>query len=287
VCDAVKELAEKTQQEFDAPRCYLDADEACRASEAEAVLLSVPHYLHAPLSLAALRSGKHVFVEKPLALTAGDADEMIAEAERRGLALMSGQSLRFVPEYRHVRDIIQGGRLGRVLHVVHRRMGYCVRRPNAWWNEQAHSAGVLGHRGSHSIDAILWWLDDQPKRVFAQAHSFHEDWDQQDEVSMHVTTRRGTMVTLAFSMTGKNVPGEFVIVGSEATLRQEGSKLSIDGEEVPPPAGMTRGSPDEEFADAILEGREPEASGRTVRPSIAAIEAALTSAHQGAPVDLE
>ena len=97
---------DRLRREHGIERLYDDLDSALEAEPVEAVFICTPNHLHAEYALACLRSGKHVFVEKPLALTVADADALVAAAEAGGRLLMSGQTLRFAPRLRQVKALL-------------------------------------------------------------------------------------------------------------------------------------------------------------------------------------
>src|SRR5207247_6364378 len=84
VADVSAEARAQAAEEFGIPQQFEDAFQAAREADADAVIICIPNHLHAPVTLAALESGKHVLVEKPMALTLADAEAMVAAAERAG-----------------------------------------------------------------------------------------------------------------------------------------------------------------------------------------------------------
>jgi predicted dehydrogenase len=96
---------------------------------------------------AALQSGRHVFVEKPLALTASEGEELCAFAERRGLTLMVGHLLLYHPAVMRAKAIIDAGELGDVLYLYAQRLNLGIVREteNAWWSLAAHDVAVAIH----------------------------------------------------------------------------------------------------------------------------------------------
>jgi predicted dehydrogenase len=87
----------------------------------EAVDICLPTGMHEAVAVEALRAGKHVLVEKPMALDGASADRMVAEAERQGRVLMAAQVIRFWPEYAALRETLRGGRLGAFRGATFRR----------------------------------------------------------------------------------------------------------------------------------------------------------------------
>lgn len=94
---------------------YSQLDEMLADPTIDLVDICLPPDLHAGASLAALKAGKHVFVEKPMALTAADCGKMLAAAEKAGKQILVGHVLPFFPEYAHARKLIDSGRYGRLL----------------------------------------------------------------------------------------------------------------------------------------------------------------------------
>ena len=120
----------------------------------DAVDLCVPTDLHVPMAEAALESGKHVLVEKPIALDLDGADRLIAAAERTGLILMVGMVLRFWPEYRRLLEMIHGGALGYIQSLT----AYRLSAPpswNEWMVLDERSGGVIVDLMIHDIDLSL------------------------------------------------------------------------------------------------------------------------------------
>jgi predicted dehydrogenase len=126
----------------------------------EVVCIATPPDLHAPMAAAALRAGKHVLCEKPLALDAGTAVALCRTARQHPdrLALVDHQ-LRFTPTLRRLRRLVADGYVGTPLHVgatllVARWLDRG--RPFTWWQESARGGGALGAFGSHLVDWLRW-----------------------------------------------------------------------------------------------------------------------------------
>ena len=105
-------------------RAYTDLDSVLADAEVEAVVISTPNCFHAAQAIASAEAGKHVLVEKPMALTVEDCDRMIAASDAAGKVLMVGQSLRHTPVNRKVKALIAEGAIGTVGHLMRRRYGY-------------------------------------------------------------------------------------------------------------------------------------------------------------------
>jgi len=140
--------------DFSAVRKYRDIDKLLQDPEIDAIDICLPTFLHAPTTLAALRAGKHVLVEKPMALTGELADQMIAEAARNGRTLMTAQVLRFIPSYRALHDAVRSGTYGKVRSALLRRR--CA-APfwNKWLDDAAKSGGGIFDLLIHDVDICL------------------------------------------------------------------------------------------------------------------------------------
>jgi predicted dehydrogenase len=290
VADVNAEACRAAAEEFGIRQQYADAMQAARDADADAVIICIPNNLHAPVTLAALESGKHVLVEKPMALSLADAEAMVAAAERGRRVLMCGLSLRFSPSIRQVKALLTSGAVGTPRRVVHRRMSRGMGRDEGtWFGSQAASGGILPGIGSHSIDALLWWLEDEAVRVSAEVRSLNPAMDIEDEASVLMTTRGGALVSMEFSF-NYPVGYDWAIAGDAGLLCLRGDVLTLNDERIEIPEFVPLpGEPalHAEFLAAILEGRDPaQASGRETLRSIAVIEAAQRAAQKGEVVRL-
>ena len=285
---------EHLQREFSIERTYAELDEALAAEKAQAVFVCSPNNLHAEYALKALQAGRHVFVEKPLALNLADVDKMIATAEEANLLLMAGQSLRFFPHIRYIKTLIDAGEIGQIRHVVHRRMSPGRGGDEqSWFARQALSGGILPGIGTHSLDAILWWLDEAAESVYAVVQNIdpHPDVDIEDEASLVATMPSGALVNVAFSFHHR-LGYEWSIAGSEGTIYLSGTqgKLLLNGEERQVPEQVELPGEDSiqrEFLSAIATGRPlAQASGRQVRATMALVFAAQASGRTGQKVEV-
>jgi predicted dehydrogenase len=132
------------------------------APDIDAVILSTPPALHEPLGLACLRAGKHLLVEKPLAVSVEACENLVEAAERAGLCLATGFTLRQTPAARLARRLVDEGAIGAVVHVraFHGHRGGPDFGP-AWVTDATVSGGgTLMDNGIHVIDLARWFLGD-------------------------------------------------------------------------------------------------------------------------------
>lgn len=113
--------------------------------EIDAVLIATPAASHYELTRRALEHGKHVFVEKPLATTTGEADELLSLAEANGKTLMAGHTFLYNAAVRYAKKLLDDGELGEVYYIYSQRLnlGQVRSDVNAWWNLAPHDVSIL------------------------------------------------------------------------------------------------------------------------------------------------
>jgi predicted dehydrogenase len=288
--DRTRALAE----EFAASSASDSLDEVLADPSIGAVVLTLPNHLHRPVAVKALEAGKHVLVEKPLANTLEDADEMIAAAAQAKRVLMVGQCRRFFPGARETKRRIP--ELGRPLDIIH-FLGVNV--PGAltdWWRSAENTGGlVLGLNGPHVIDTILWLIDARPVSVYAQTRTFKTGhWEGEDEATVVLTFADGSVATGHLSFNMKPHTNERWIIGRAGNMHLVhdrtlwmGEEKVVDGKFTPYIEGdESFDAQFREFVTAIAEGRQPLSSAQEARPVMEVLSAALRSAKLGVPVAL-
>jgi predicted dehydrogenase len=154
--------------DFSQVRKYREIGDLLRDNEIEAVDLCLPTHLHAPVAIAAVRAGKHVLVEKPMALDAESAARMIAEASSHGRILMSAHVLRFFPEYQALQNALKSAELGAVRCALFRRR--CAAPAWAGWlSDPAQSGGGAFDLLIHDADMCLH-LFGKPESIIANGY---------------------------------------------------------------------------------------------------------------------
>lgn len=154
---------------------YTDYRQLLERKDIDAVLIATPLYLHAPMSIEALRSGKHVFCEKMIAYSIEEAKHMLRVARQTGLTLQIGHQRRYDPSYQHAWKLIKDGILGKITHVrAHWNRNSSWRRPCPdpkldelvnWRLYRRFSQGLMAELGSHQIDVVNWMLGETPCAV--------------------------------------------------------------------------------------------------------------------------
>lgn len=169
VVDPILERAEAVAKPLGA-RVAGDLDEALSDPAVDAVLVAVPTPFHRALTEQAAAAGKHVFCEKPIALTLADARAMTDACRRAGVRLMVGHVVRFFPEYARIKQLLDGGAVGQVGVVRASRVNAYPYLGRSWYADYSQSGGPILDLMVHDLDTLRWYFGDV-ERVFARGLS--------------------------------------------------------------------------------------------------------------------
>jgi len=189
----------------------------------DAVVLVTPNSVHAAQTIAAAENGKHVFCEKPFALTGADATAAVAACEKAGVALAVGYNRRFHPEIAKLREMINSGELGTVLH-CEATMTFpngLFLKPGAWRASRDETpCGGLTPMGVHAIDGFIDLCGDIDE-VYAQSFRRVVEVDADDTTSILFRMKEGMSGYLA-TMTATGGGFNFQVYGSKGFVKLEG-----------------------------------------------------------------
>lgn len=171
-CDINLERAKEYAKKYNIPNVFSDYNEMLKMKELDAVSVTTWNNGHAPISIAALKAGKNVLCEKPMALTTEEAKAMKQAAEDSGKLLMIGFVRRFGQNTAIMKDFINAGRIGDIYHIDVK----CTRRagnPCGWFSDKSRSGGgPVIDLGVHMID-LSYYLMGKPKAVSVYAATFN------------------------------------------------------------------------------------------------------------------
>ncbi|MDQ6780561.1 MAG: Gfo/Idh/MocA family oxidoreductase [Candidatus Eremiobacteraeota bacterium] len=144
VCDSDSSVCQRLAAKFPALSLFRTV-EALLASDVNAVLVAAPAQLHATIALQAIAAGKHVFVEKPLALTVPEGEQVVAAAANANVQLFVGHLMLYHPAVARLRQVIAQGTIGDVWHIRTRRTSFGKLRAheNAWWSFAPHDIALM------------------------------------------------------------------------------------------------------------------------------------------------
>src|SRR4051812_48730735 len=158
ICDLDPDRLGRFGRRNPAARTTSDYDDLLNDDALDAILVATPVFTHFDLASAALRAGKHTFVEKPLAPSVTEADELIDLAEERGLQLMCGQTFLYSPPVRAVKRMLDSGELGDVFFISSSRVNLGLHQ---------RDVSVIWDLAPHDFSILLYWLDEMPDVIMS------------------------------------------------------------------------------------------------------------------------
>lgn len=151
-----------------APRqAYTDWRQVIERDGIDAVVVSTPQYLHREITEAALLAGKHVYCEKPMALSIADCDAMIAAAKKSGKVLLVGQQMRYHVHLNRISELIAEGEIGTPQMMWLKEFRNPFPSQMTWAFDREKSGGAIVEKSCHHFGVFNWLLDARPIRVYA------------------------------------------------------------------------------------------------------------------------
>lgn len=277
---------------FGVERAYTRDTDLLRDPDIDAVYLATPVALHLPQTLAAAAAGKHVLVEKPMALTVAECDRMIAACAKYGVNLGVAYYRRFYPIVTRMKRLLTEGAIGRPLAVsaVTSTPFAIGPRDEGYWRVvlAEGGGGALMDIGSHRLNLFLD-LFGEPVDVHATANTLLGTYEAEDCVTVTLRFPQGVHGTLQCFFGPTYVMDDFTIIGTTGRLRASplnGSKLVVDrGDEeqhieIHPPAVNLHGPLICDFVASIIDRREPLVAGEEARRTNAVMERAYRAARK-------
>lgn len=259
------EQAQSVADQYGADQATVDLSEALERPDVDAIILCTPTQLHAGQAIAALRAGKHVQVEIPLADSWSDAVRVARVAHETGLTCMVGHTRRFNPSHQWLHQRITAGELSIQQMNV---QTYFFRRSNtnAQGNPRSWTDNLLWHHAAHTVDLFAYQCGEDVSAAHIMAGPVHPDLGIPMDMSIQLQTPSGKLCTLSLSFNNEGPLGTFfryicdhgtyvaryddLFTGNDEQVDVSHVAVSMDGIELQ----------DREFVRAIREGDEPNSS---------------------------
>jgi predicted dehydrogenase len=293
--DAVEGQARSLATQLKCDTCT-KIEELLGRSDIDAVIIATPNYTHREYSVAALRAGKHVFCEKPMALKLEDCDSMIAAAERAGLALMIGHVMRFYPGCSSAKRAIADGEIGRPIACDVFRTGWV--EVGSWAQSWRHSKELcdnsLFESTIHEIDLMRWFMGDVESVQGYGSNFLHPELDYDDCTIASLRFKSGALGTLASGYAFRLGDHRMRVNGAmgAAHIDFDASTVSIVTKEKPKRTAPLMSDVDPyaaelgHFMDCLSHGKRPFTGGLEGRGAVEIATAINRSAQSGRRVDL-
>ncbi len=307
VADIIPGRAENLGKKYGAD-CYTDYRHLLDRSDIEIVNICTPSGMHAAMAIEAMQAGKHVLVEKPMALSLVDADRMIQTAKSTGRTLAVVLQNRYNPPMQQLRQVVDSGQLGKIL------LGNATVRwyrpqeyyEDGWHGTWAMDGGALMNQSIHHIDALQWFMGEVAS-VFSYTGTLGHKMEAEDVGVAVLRFKSGALGTIEGSTVTypENLEGSVALFGERGSVKVGGTALNrrvlwkIEGqlehertllsrEQVDPPSvyGQSHTAVIAELIQALEQGREPATCGSEARKSVALVLAIYESARTGMPVNM-
>ncbi len=288
--------------DLEPPEVVTDFSALTARPDLDAVTLLLPHHLHKETTIAALRAGKHVLCEKPLAITPEDIDEMAAVAQETAKVLMHGENLRTARHAETAAKAIGQGRVGTVVGIQATYAHWQSIELNRSWRTQPQFSG-----GGHLIDGAIHWIDvmrhlgGDVAAVQAMTGRYREELGAgvEDTGVLNLRYKAGHFGQLfaTHASRGRGASPMMTVFGTEGCLTVEahgsGSVVLFQPNETPEVLLETMHWWDtfigetEHFLDVILRGIPLKATPQDARENLKVVLAAYESAKTGRLVEIE
>ena len=279
---------------------YPDVGALLAGTDVDAVMVATPNHLLAPVSLAAIRAGKHVLTEKPVGLNQEEAASLEGEAATMGVQLMPGYCCRF-SFGRNVHELLDAGTVGEIEAIV--GVFGCGPLDRGWISDVATGGGPLLFLGSHLVDLVLWFAGHEPTEVWG--HLRRRGDTGADETSVFgVDFAGGAMAQCTVTQAAPAFFFAIDVLGRSGRVTLRGwnwlqFELEVYSKNVAAyaqPAVIRPSVSDhvsmmlvpelEEFAAAINEGRAPSVTAGDGRRVLQVLDAVVASDRSASPVRL-
>lgn len=173
---------------------YLDYKELLKRDDIEGVIILSPDYAHEEQAIAAFEAGKHLFLEKPIAISIEGAKRVIQKRDESGKTLLIGFVLRYNKQFMKMKEIIESGVIGElktgwILHSVGAGSDWYF---HDWHGKMINTGGLLLQKGSHDFDIINWIADSEIKRIAAFGSQNFFGGDRDNDLTCPVCEDRNT-----------------------------------------------------------------------------------------------
>ena len=277
-------------------RLYSDVEKLLQAEDVDAVVITSENSKHRALALAAAEAGKHIIVEKPIATTLRDADEMVSRAEKKSVKLQVAFVMRYHDSAVKARETILSGAVGRVIAITATNRG---KYPDLWFGDPVLAGGgaIMDHT-VHVADLARWYTGDEFSRVFCRVgRNIRRELKVEDNALIMCETRKGVKVSIDCSWSMPDtypVWGDVYmgVFGEKGYLVLDAFRSNVSLVESGSPLTHQYYGPDADrnmildFVHVVETDGTPRASGLDGRQALEVALAAYESSRSGKPVSL-
>lgn len=227
VADPMEERRQQATSELGA-KAYKTLAQMLKDPNVEVVVVATPSFSHGPDSKKALKAGKHVVVEKPMAMSVAEAQSMAKVAQETGKKLFVHQNYRFFADYNFLKETIESGIIGQVFHMRNTLTNF--KRRNDWQTLAKNGGGVLNNTCPHFIDQILQFLGAPVKQVMGDLRQIASAGDVEDHVKAFIRAENGCTADMEITSV-ENVAvtqPKWIFAGTHGTITCDGKSATIN-----------------------------------------------------------
>lgn len=215
------ENAEKIAAELG---CEVEAelDALCARKDVDAVIVATPNYLHKEPVLCAARHGKHVFCEKPIALSYADCDQMVKACEENGVVFMAGHIMNFFNGVQKAKELIHEGRIGKVLYCHSARNGWEPPQPSVSWKKMREKSGGHLYHHIHELDCIQFIMGPAASVTMVGGNVAHQGerfGDEEDMLLLSLEFGNGAFAMAEYGSAFRWSEHYLLIQGTQGAIR--------------------------------------------------------------------
>lgn len=279
--DKAKAYAAQNHCEYDT-----SYENVLKREDVDAVILCTPHSTHLPMAIQAAQAGKHLLIEKPLAVNVPDCRKIISEFEKAGLVLSVCQDRRWLPPVSMMKQSIVSGKIGRPMlaEAEYLNPGGVSITPDKWrWSKSESPGGLLGYLGIHMIDTVRYLIGSPVEEVDATLDKMAVKAEIDDIALLRLKFENGSYATTSNLFTTPRIT-QINVYGTQMNLfysEISGFFSQKLGSETPEKLEYEDVDPiqkeEEDFAMSITQKRKPEVDGYEGLTNVAIIEAAIKS----------
>jgi predicted dehydrogenase len=229
-------------------RAYDSFDSLLGDNEVELLVVATPTPFHAPHSIAALKAGRNVVSEKPVALSVAQYQKVLDAAKSSGKMYAPYQNLRFEPSFGKIREVIDSGVLGRIVEIRISIQSFSRRWD--WQTLREMGGGQLNNTGPHFLDQALVLFGDHEPQVFCRMDKALASGDAEDHVKVILSAKGAPLIDLEISATSAYKQDAWQVSGTKGGLKSDRTTVewkTVDFSKMPPRPIDRKPTPDRSY----------------------------------------
>lgn len=232
VMEVNMELAEKIRAKYNAKKAYDNIDKLLADKDIDAVYIATPVIYHKEQAFKAARAKKHILIEKPVALTAQEGEEVLKVCRQEGVLITVGLMMRFHAYHQKMKEIVESGKLGRIVSCRGQLTCWYPDMPGNWRQRRSTSGGgALMDMGVHCIDLIQYITGAKAKKVAALIGTKTFQYEVEDSASVIFEMDNGAnaYVDANFNIPDAAARCRLEIYGTRGSMLAEGTISQVEG----------------------------------------------------------